>query len=86
MITKEKKKEHSFSHAEWKDDTQISNSRKTKSNDLNISLRWNASRLFSQLKNKRDRQEERRKTKIELFWGETDIWIPSDTPNMFLLP
>lgn len=35
-----------------RDDTQISNSRETKSDDLDISLRRNASRLFSQLKNR----------------------------------
>ena len=64
---KKTKKRHSFSHAERKDDTQISNSRKTKSNDLDISLCRNASRLFSQLKNEGDRQEGRGKTKIEFF-------------------
>lgn len=30
-----------------------------------------------------DRRREE-KTKIELFWGETDIWIPNDIPNVFL--
>lgn len=78
------KKSVGVSHTERKDDTQISDSRKTKSNDLDISLRQNASRLFSRVKNERDRQEERGKTKIELFWGETDIWFPGDMPWIFL--
>lgn len=71
MIKKGRKKGHSFSHAEGKDDTQISNSRKTKSNDLDISLRRNASRLFSQLKNERDRRGEKQKQNYSE--GETDI-------------
>lgn len=51
---------------------------------LTFHFAWNASRLFSQLKSGRDRQEERGKTKIELFWGETGIWIPGETPIIFL--
>lgn len=58
-----KKNGHTLSHAGGKDDTQISNSKETKSSDLDISLCRNASGLFSQLKYERDRQEEKGKTK-----------------------
>lgn len=54
---------HSLSHAGGRDDAQISNSKETKSSDLDISLCQNASGLFSQLKYERDRQEEKGKTK-----------------------
>lgn len=61
MITK---KMGTLSHMRGgKDDTQISNSKETKSSDLDISLCQNASGLFSQLKYERDRQEEKGKTK-----------------------
>lgn len=63
----------SLSDAERKDDIQISKSRKTKSNDLDILLCRNASSLFSQLKNERDRQEERGKTKIVILRGNKHL-------------
>lgn len=72
------KKNKSHTQREKKTTPRINNSRKAnKSYDLDISLRRNASRLFSQLRNERDRQVGGRgETKIELVWGETNIWIP----------
>ena len=70
MIKTKKKggKKRVVSHRQArKNDAQISNSRKTKSHDLDISLRRNASRLFSQLKNERDRQGGERKNKNRII-------------------
>lgn len=74
---------------------KISNSRKTKSNDLDISFRRNASRLFSQVKNERQAGEEtegetekgKKQPKNQnriILRGKQTIWISTDIPkNIF---